>query len=119
MTRTSCLSSTSSLTSYLIHTPSTSQTELARRLNRNNSRSAPPTGAQSDQEYGIIMTTERHEICEPVTVSKLRADLRRILATAHYFGPRYMILRNGHAVVAEDDEAEGLPAVGRGRAGGD
>ena len=53
---------------------------------------------------------------EPVTVSELRADLRRILATAHYFGPRYMILRNGHAVVAEGDEAEGLPAVGR-RAG--
>ena len=32
---------------------------------------------------------------EPVTVSELRADLRRILETVHYFHQRYAIMRNG------------------------
>jgi len=32
---------------------------------------------------------------EPVTVSELRADLRRILETVHYFQRRYVIMRNG------------------------
>ena len=31
-------------------------------------------------------------------MSELRAELRRILETAHYFGQRYVILRNGDAV---------------------
>jgi len=32
---------------------------------------------------------------ETVTVSELRADLRRILETVHYFQRRYVIMRNG------------------------
>lgn len=32
---------------------------------------------------------------QPVTVSELRGDLRRILETAHYFHQRYVIMRNG------------------------
>jgi PHD/YefM family antitoxin component YafN of YafNO toxin-antitoxin module len=35
---------------------------------------------------------------EPVTVSELRADLRRILETVHYFRQRYLIMRNGDAM---------------------
>jgi PHD/YefM family antitoxin component YafN of YafNO toxin-antitoxin module len=35
---------------------------------------------------------------EPVTVSELRADLRRILETVHYIGRRYVIMRNGDAM---------------------
>lgn len=35
---------------------------------------------------------------EPVTVSELRADLRRILETVHYFRQRYVIMRNGDAM---------------------
>jgi prevent-host-death family protein len=44
------------------------------------------------------MAIDEATIPEPVTVSELRADLRRILETAHYFGRRYVILRNGDAV---------------------
>jgi len=44
------------------------------------------------------MAIDEANIPEPVTVSELRADLRRILETAHYFGRRYVILRNGDAV---------------------
>jgi PHD/YefM family antitoxin component YafN of YafNO toxin-antitoxin module len=44
------------------------------------------------------MATDDMNIPEPVTVSELRADLRRILETAHYFSRRYVILRNGDAV---------------------
>jgi PHD/YefM family antitoxin component YafN of YafNO toxin-antitoxin module len=33
-----------------------------------------------------------------VTVSELRADLRRILETVHYFRQRYLIMRNGDAM---------------------
>ncbi len=44
------------------------------------------------------MTIGEENIPERVTVSELRADLRRILETAHYFGRRYVILRNGDAV---------------------
>lgn len=32
---------------------------------------------------------------EPVTMSDLRSDLRRILETVHYFHQRYAIMRNG------------------------
>jgi hypothetical protein len=32
---------------------------------------------------------------QPVSVSELRSDLRRILETAHYFHQRYVIMRNG------------------------
>jgi hypothetical protein len=45
-------------------------------------------------------------------VSELRADLQRIPETAHYFGRRYVILRNGDAVAAAGGGAEGLPAFG-------
>ena len=44
------------------------------------------------------MMMDEANIPEPVTVSELRAELRRILETAHYFGQRYVILRNGDAV---------------------
>ena len=44
------------------------------------------------------MAMDEANIPEPVTVSELRAELRRILETAHYFGRRYVILRNGDAV---------------------
>jgi len=44
------------------------------------------------------MVMNEGNIPEPVTVSELRAELRRILETAHYFGQRYVILRNGDAV---------------------
>ena len=44
------------------------------------------------------MAIDEATIPEPVTVSELRADLRRILETAHYFGRRYVIRRNGDAV---------------------
>lgn len=32
---------------------------------------------------------------EPVTMSELRSDLRRILETVHYFQKRYVVMRNG------------------------
>lgn len=32
---------------------------------------------------------------EPVTMSDLRSDLRRILETVHYFQKRYVVMRNG------------------------
>ena len=32
---------------------------------------------------------------EPVTMSELRDDLRRILETVHYFQKRYVVMRNG------------------------
>jgi hypothetical protein len=41
------------------------------------------------------MMMDEANIPEPVTVSELRADLRRILETVHYFRRRYVIMRNG------------------------
>jgi hypothetical protein len=44
------------------------------------------------------MMMDEANIPEPVTVSELRADLRRILETVHYFRQRYVIMRNGDAM---------------------
>jgi prevent-host-death family protein len=53
---------------------------------------------------------------EPVTVSELRADLRRILETAHYYDQRYVITRNGDAVavlVGLEDCRQVVGALGK------
>ncbi len=44
------------------------------------------------------MTIDEMNPPEPVNISELRVDLRRILETAHYFGRRYLIMRNGDAM---------------------
>ncbi len=44
------------------------------------------------------MAMDEMNFPEPVTVSELRADLRRILETAYYFRQRYVIMRNGDAM---------------------
>ena len=35
---------------------------------------------------------------EPVTIVGLRTEMRRILEAVHYFGWRYMIMRNGDPI---------------------
>jgi len=53
---------------------------------------------------------------EPVTVSELRADLRRILETVHYFHQRYAIMRNGDMMailLAVEDFRELVGALGK------
>ena len=53
---------------------------------------------------------------QPVTVSELRGDLRRILETAHYFHQRYVIMRNGDmmaVVLAVEDFRELIGAPGK------
>ena len=44
------------------------------------------------------MSKDEFVVPEQVSVSEMRADLRRILETAYYFGRRYVIMRNGDAV---------------------
>ncbi len=53
---------------------------------------------------------------QPVTVSELRGDLRRILETAHYFHQRYVIMRNGDlmaVLLAVEDFRELVGAPGK------
>lgn len=53
---------------------------------------------------------------QPVTVSELRSDLRRILETAHYFHQRYVIMRNGDmmaVLLAVEDFRELVGAKGK------
>ncbi len=53
---------------------------------------------------------------EPVTVSELRDDLRRILETIHYFRRRYVVMRNGDmmaVLLAVEDFRELIAAPGK------
>lgn len=53
---------------------------------------------------------------QPVSVSELRSDMRRILETAHYFHQRYVIMRNGDmmaVLLAVEDFRELVGAPGK------
>ena len=53
---------------------------------------------------------------EPVTMSELRDDLRRILETVHYFQKRYVVMRNGDMMailLAVEDFRELIAAPGK------
>jgi antitoxin (DNA-binding transcriptional repressor) of toxin-antitoxin stability system len=44
------------------------------------------------------MAKDEMIVPEPVSIVGLRTEMRRILEAAHYFGRRYMIMRNGEPI---------------------
>ncbi len=44
------------------------------------------------------MRPDEHKMPEAVSATELRNDMRRILETVHYFGRRYMIVRDGNPI---------------------